>query len=169
MTTILGLRIRHLSFLGPNRAPATVQFGPGFNVLYGASDTGESFVVDAIDFMLGGKGPLRDIPERVGYDRILLGFVNLNGRTFTIHRSMAGGSFTLFEGLHADAMPADKGIELHEAHRDNRDDNLSRFLLSEIGLIDKRIRRQQWLRTRPLEALGLSPLLLAEVRAIAIT
>jgi hypothetical protein len=26
----------------------------------------------------------------------------------------------------------------------------------------------QWLRTRPLEALGLSPLLLAEVRAIAI-
>jgi hypothetical protein len=25
----------------------------------------------------------------------------------------------------------------------------------------------QWLRTRPLEALGLSPLLLAEVRAIA--
>lgn len=27
----------------------------------------------------------------------------------------------------------------------------------------------QWLRTRPLEALGLSPLLLAEVRAIATT
>jgi hypothetical protein len=51
MTTILGLRIRHLSFLGPNRAPAIVQFGPGFNVLYGASDTGKSFVVDAIDFI----------------------------------------------------------------------------------------------------------------------
>ncbi|MET4296560.1 TolA-binding protein [Bradyrhizobium sp. LB8.2] len=143
MTTTLGLRIRHLSFLGPNRATATVPFGPGFNVLYGASDTGKSFVVDAIDFMLGGKGPLRDIPERVGYDRILLGIQNLNGKTFTIHRSMAGGSFTLFEGLHVDAMPADKGAELHEAHRDNRDDNLSRFLLSEIGLVDKRIRRNK--------------------------
>lgn len=143
MTAVLGLRIRHLSFLGPNRAPATVQFGPGFNVLYGASDTGKSFVVDAIDFMLGGKGPLRDIPERVGYDRILLGVENLNGKTFTIHRSMAGGSFTLFEGLHADAIPAEKGTELHEAHRDNRDDNLSRFLLSEIGLVDKRIRRNK--------------------------
>uniref|UniRef100_Q07SU8 Rad50/SbcC-type AAA domain-containing protein n=1 Tax=Rhodopseudomonas palustris (strain BisA53) TaxID=316055 RepID=Q07SU8_RHOP5 len=143
MTAILGLRIRHLSFLGPNRAPATVHFGPGFNVLYGASDTGKSFVVDAIDFMLGGKGPLRDIPERVGYDRILLGLENLNGKTYTIHRSMAGGSFTLFDGLHADAMPTDKGIELHEAHRDNRDDNLSRFLLSEIGLVDKRIRRNK--------------------------
>ena len=143
MTTILGLRIRHLSFLGPGRIPATVQFGPGFNVLYGASDTGKSFVIDAIDFMLGGKGPLRDIPERVGYDRILLGIENLNGKAFTIHRSMAGGSFTLFDGLHADAMPTDKGIELHEAHRDNRDDNLSRFLLSEIGLVDKRIRRNR--------------------------
>jgi hypothetical protein len=36
MTTTLGLRIRHLGFLGPNRAPASIQFGPGFNVLYGA-------------------------------------------------------------------------------------------------------------------------------------
>lgn len=56
--------------------------------------------------MLRGKGPLRDIPERVGYDRILLGMENLNGKVFTIHRSMAGGSFTLFEGLLVDAMPA---------------------------------------------------------------
>jgi hypothetical protein len=143
MTTVLGLRIRHLSFLGPHRPPATIQFGPGFNVLYGASDTGKSFVVDAIDFMLGGKGPLRDIPEREGYDRILLGVENLNGKTFTIHRSTAGGLFTLFDGLHVDAVPADKGTELHEAHRDNRDDNLSRFLLAEVGLLDKRIRRNR--------------------------
>src|SRR5712671_7960058 len=107
MTAAAGLRIRHLSFLGPNRQPATILFGPGFNVLYGASDTGKSFVVDTIDFMLGGKGPLRDIPEREGYDRILLGLENLNGKTFTLHRSTLGGGFKLFEGLHTDSMPAE--------------------------------------------------------------
>ena len=52
MTTTAGLQIRHLSFLGPQKPVAAVHFGPGFNVLYGASDTGKSFVADAIDFML---------------------------------------------------------------------------------------------------------------------
>jgi hypothetical protein len=64
--TTPGLRIRHLAFHGPNREPASIEFGAGLNLIYGASDTGKSFVVEAIDFMLGGKTTLRDIPERVG-------------------------------------------------------------------------------------------------------
>ena len=59
-----GLRLRHLVFHGPDRPPAALEFGPGLNVIYGASECGKSFVVEAIDFMLGGKQQLRDIPER---------------------------------------------------------------------------------------------------------
>lgn len=95
-----GLRLCHLTFLGPHREPATVEFGPGLNVIYGASDTGKSFIVETIDFMLGGKLPLRDFEERVGYDRILLGAETLDGQSFTIHRSTAGGAFKVFDGLH---------------------------------------------------------------------
>ena len=65
-----GFRLRFLGFFGPQKPPATVTFGYGLNVIYGASNTGKSFIVEAIDFMLGGKPPLRDIPERVGYDRL---------------------------------------------------------------------------------------------------
>jgi AAA15 family ATPase/GTPase len=72
--SLRGFRLRFLGFFGPEKAPATVAFGPGLNVLYGASNTGKSFIVEAIDFMLGGKPPLRDIPERVGYDLVLLGW-----------------------------------------------------------------------------------------------
>ncbi|MGC1349937.1 MAG: hypothetical protein WA858_09170 [Xanthobacteraceae bacterium] len=32
--------------------------------------TGKSFILEALDFMLGAGADLRDIPERVGYDRI---------------------------------------------------------------------------------------------------
>ena len=72
MTTATpGFRLRFLGFFGPQKTPATVTFGPGLNVIYGASNTGKSFIVEAIDFMLGGKPPLRDIPERVGYDLVL--------------------------------------------------------------------------------------------------
>lgn len=65
MAAAPGFRLRFLSFFGPQKPPAAITFGPGLNVLYGASNTGKSFIVEAIDFMLGGKPPLRDIPERV--------------------------------------------------------------------------------------------------------
>jgi hypothetical protein len=166
MTATAGLRIRHLSFLGPNKHAATVSFGPGFNVIYGASDTGKSFVVDTIDFMLGGKGPLRDIPEREGYDRILLGLENLRGKTFTIHRSTSGGIFKLFDGLHVDSMPAEAGVELHELHNDRRDDNLSKFLLAEVDLVDKRIRRNRANDTNSLSFRNLARLAIVDEEEI---
>ena len=88
MSDFARLQIHHLSFLGPSQPPATVRFVAGFNVFYGASDTGKSFILDSIDYMLGGKGPLRDFPEREGYDRILLGMLTTSGEKFTLQRSI---------------------------------------------------------------------------------
>jgi hypothetical protein len=41
--------------------------------------------------------PLRDIPERVGYDLVLLGLETLPGQAFTLWRSVDGGGFRLYE------------------------------------------------------------------------
>ncbi len=62
------LRLREVTFIGPGRDAAGILFVPGLNVVCGASDTGKSFLVEVIDFLLGGGAELRDIPERVGYD-----------------------------------------------------------------------------------------------------
>src|SRR5690348_2916422 len=94
------ITIRHLAFTGPKKPDTSVRFQRGLNIIYGASDTGKSFVFEAIDFMLGGQGPLRDIPERNGYDRILLGVQFSDDTTFTFVRGTAGGDFLAFEGLH---------------------------------------------------------------------
>jgi len=141
-TSTTGLRLRFLGFFGPQKAPATVKFGPGLNVLYGASDTGKSFVVETIDFMLGGKPPLREITERLGYDRILLGLETLAGDTFTVQRSADGGNFLLYAGLHE--KPPGVEVEakvLSELHSDRNDANLSSFLLAQSGLTGKRVRK----------------------------
>jgi hypothetical protein len=138
-----GLRIRSLSFHGPERKPAVAHFDGGLNVIYGASNTGKSFIVDSIDFMLGGKGPLRDIPERVGYDRIFLAMETLDRQPFTLSRSTAGGAFTMFKGLYADIIPASDGVTLADQHNDRRDDNLSAFLLEKLGLAHRKIRKNQ--------------------------
>src|ERR1035437_5634617 len=93
-----GLQLRFIRFLGPDKQPAEFKFTPGLNILWGSSDTGKTFLVEAIDFMLGAGDPLKDIPERVGYDRILLGLTT-GGKNYTIHRSINGGAFKRFDGL----------------------------------------------------------------------
>jgi len=139
-----GLRLRYLGFFGPHKKPASVTFGPGLNVLYGASDTGKSFIAETIDFMLGGKPPLSEVTERVGYDRVLLGIENLSGEAFTILRSIDGGSFVLYKGLHE--IPPAIDVEakvLSELHSDKNEANLSSFLLQQCALGKKRVRKNK--------------------------
>jgi len=137
-----GFRLRFLGFFGPQKPPAVVTFGSGLNVVYGASNAGKSFIVEAIDFMLGGGQALRDIPERVGYDRVMLGLEVPAGKCFTILRSIDGGAFLLYEGLHETPPPDDvESKVLDERHSDRNDANLSAFLLGLCGLAGRRLRK----------------------------
>ncbi|MEJ0027685.1 MAG: AAA family ATPase [Rhizomicrobium sp.] len=164
--TALGLRIRHLTFMGPVRLPATMEFGAGLNVIYGASDTGKSFIVDSIDYMLGGKGPLRYFTERDGYDRILLALETLAGEKYTVQRSVDGGAFLLFQGLHFEKAPEGQGIPLSDTHNEKRTDNLSMFLLEKIGLAGKRIRKNARLETQSLSFRNLARLVIVNEEEI---
>ena len=166
MSDFARLQIRHLSFLGPSRPPASVRFEPSFNVVYGASDTGKSFILDSIDFMLGGKGPLRDFPEREGYDRVLLGMQSTFGELFTLQRSAAGGGFLMVGGLHEADFPHEGTTELREQHDERKDDNLSRFLLKKIGLSDKRIWRNKLNETNSLSFRNLARLAIVDEEEI---
>jgi hypothetical protein len=155
------LRLRHLSFHGPNRKVAALEFGPGLNVIFGASDTGKSFAVEAIDFMLGGKPTLRDFPERVGYDRILLGMETLSGESFTLSRSVDGSAFKVFDGLLAAPPPeAVEGRELADIHNEKNSNNLSMFLLERCALAGKRVRRNQQGDTNSLSFRNLARLMI---------
>lgn len=120
-----------------------LEFGPGLNVIYGASETGKSFVLEAIDFMLGGKGPLRDISERVGYDRVLLGLEFGSNEHHTLVRSTDGGSFQLYSGLHQSVPVGVEAQELASKHSATNRSNISSLLLDSIGLGDKRVRRNR--------------------------
>lgn len=156
-----GFRLRFLGFFGPQKQPATVTFGPGLNVLYGASNTGKSFIVETIDFMLGGKPPLRDIPERVGYDLVLLGIDTFGGEAFTLWRSMDGGGFRLYEGIHQVPPVSDVPHKLlDDQHSERSDSNLSSFLLDLCGLGGKRVRRNSRNETNSLSFRNIARLMI---------
>lgn len=138
-----GLTLRHLSFSGPQKEPVSVVFQAGLNVIHGASETGKSFILEALNFMLGSSVELRDIPERVGYDRVFLGIEDLDGNFLTLERATAGGPFSVYEGLH-ETRPNDiEVVTLAPRHSLTNENNISTFLLAKIGLENKRIRRNK--------------------------
>ena len=62
-----GLQLRFIRFLGPTKEPAEFTFTPGLNILWGSSDTGKTFLVQAIDFMLGARsGTIESQVARAG-------------------------------------------------------------------------------------------------------
>lgn len=165
MTNPPGLQLRRLAFFGPDKEPAELTFGPGLNVIYGASDTGKSFVLEAIDYMLGGQTPLRDIPERVGYDQVLLSMETTAGEGFTLLRGIGSRDFRVAEGLLTGSPPplhAPDVAVLAGQHDGNRPNNVSMFLLGKIGLAGKRVFRNKRGDTNSLSFRTLAKLILVE-------
>ena len=136
------LRLTHLTFIGTNVERATVVFGPETTIVRGPSDTGKSFIVDAIDFMLGGRN-LKEIPQRDGYSTVLLGLALPDGELITLSRQVAGGRFSLYRSDLRDGPLPVPDQTLADRHDANSTDNLSRFLLGYVGLDERRLRKNR--------------------------
>lgn len=138
--SVIGLTLTHLTFIGAGVEPASVEFGPRVTLIRGPSDTGKSFIVDAIDFMLGGSA-LKEIPERHGYTTVLLGLIVPSGDQITLSRPVNGGSFGVhLQDLRTGPLPIADSV-LAPKHNQHSESNLSRYLLKQIGLDGKRVRR----------------------------
>ena len=145
-----GIRLRYLAYFGPNKPPAELSLAPGLNIICGASETGKSFIVEAIDFMLGQENPVRDIPERDGYDRIRLAVESAGWPPLTLDRSVEGGNFRAYEELLTDESPRTEAKTLRWKHSAARQDTVSYALLERTGLTSKMLRKNAAGETRSL-------------------
>lgn len=124
-------QLRCVQFSGPN-AQSQVDFFEGVNVVCGSSDTGKSYLAEAIDYMLGGA-ELRTFDEVKEYDRISLSIESGSGDRWSLQRALSGGGFKLVEN------DQDQSIVLKSNHSHGTTDNLSGFLLEKLGLLNKKI------------------------------
>lgn len=145
-----GIRFRYLVYFGLDKPQADLSLAPGLNVICGASETGKSFIVETIDFMLGQENPVRDIPERDGYDRIRLAIESAGWPSLTLDRSVEGGNFRAYEGLLTDGSPQTEAKTLRWKHSPARQDTLSYALLERTGLTSKVLRKNAAGETRSL-------------------
>ncbi|MFF7250524.1 hypothetical protein ACFZBU_42420 [Embleya sp. NPDC008237] len=143
------LRLIHLTYAGSGKPTAGVEFDPSLTVIYGASDTGKSFVAESIEYMLGGAHtPV--VPEAEGYSQILLGLRLPDGSPLTLLRAPDTNTVHVHrQDLRTlVTRPADaKVTAIHTASSRN---SLSQFLLGELGLAGLKIRKNEAGGTRGL-------------------
>ena len=132
-----------LRVLGRGRPTAEVGFRAGLNVIVGASDTGKTYILQAIDYLLGAKGPLRRIPESAGYESVLLDINPSSGAPFTLRRALGGGDLTLQEFGSGRAEPLTNEQRLSRVHSADPERSLSAYLLRTIGLSAREVRKNQ--------------------------
>lgn len=149
------LRLLHLTFLGSNKK-SSIEFGEKLTVIYGPSNTGKSFVVDTIDYMLGGE-ELRQIKHLATYSQVLLGIELPNKTKITIVRGTQGGDVT----VHAEDvrdLPVPEGGESISAIHHDKNPSLSGRILSVLDLMGKRVKRNEQNQTSALSLRDLARL-----------
>jgi hypothetical protein len=124
---------RKLAFSGARKGGAELGFADRVNVIYGASNSGKSYTIKALDFMCGAGSPLPAIHELEGYETCWLELdLPMSGR-MTLSRGVRGGDVPAFYGSFNQARGA-RPATFGGSH--DRANSLSRFLLSELGVSD---------------------------------
>lgn len=151
-----GFQIRRLTLIGHGLPNAEVQFSTGLNVISGPSDTGKTFILQSIDYMLGGKSFPEGIPEIAGYESILLTLeLKGNGDEVTLKRSIKGGRFTLLS-------PEKVDQHLIATHKPENKKTISHYLLSLTGITGKRVRTNKQGNTREVSFRDIARLILVD-------
>lgn len=134
---IAGFQLRQLTLVGQGVPNAEVRFNKGLNVVSGPSDTGKTFIVQCVDYMLGGKKVPKPIPESERYEIVRLRLhYSENGDEVVLERSIRDGNFKLISTGKADRV-------LSAKHSADNKDSVSQYLLGLSGLNGKKVRKNK--------------------------
>jgi len=141
MSTASGFYLAWLRLTGTGLKAAEVTFEPGLNVIWGASNTGKSFIFSCIDFMLGRDAPPPEITAAKGYTTGWLGFVErASKKQRVLERDLQGADFRIHaaEGKEwAISSPETIAAKADPA----RTDTVSSVLLSTFGIEKMQVMR----------------------------
>jgi hypothetical protein len=135
-----GFFISRLVITGSQVEAAELTFERGTNVITGPSNTGKSYIVECIEFVLGAKTPpSADIEEARGYDLAYVELTSYDDAVVTLQRSLAGGHVNLYRAAYASILSVEPTI-LSVATQAKSRETLSHFLLGLFGVEGAEIR-----------------------------
>jgi hypothetical protein len=135
-----GFQLRNLRVSGKSKETAEVTFGPGLNVISGASSTGKSYILQCIDFACGAGTKPKVVDESVGYETVELELEDSSATKHRLERSLKGGDLRHFvlDGGHW--TKADDPV-LGAKHSGTDQATVSGMLLGLSGMWGNKVRR----------------------------
>ncbi|WP_407332374.1 hypothetical protein [Enterovibrio sp. 27052020O] len=92
-----GINIKKIFFIDDNEN-ASISFSNHLHIVHGASNTGKSLLIEAIDYMLGSEGLKEVKPESERYSEVAMQ-IHLNGEPYTVFRKWPSDSFEVYHDL----------------------------------------------------------------------
>jgi DNA repair ATPase RecN len=160
------LCILQIAFTGQNVQPVSLKFESGLNLVYGASNTGKSFTLKVIDYMLGGTKPLPEFEQREGYEKIWFSFAFSTGETHTLSRSFNGGGFELYDGIVTEISLDNPPKTLGATQNTKITLSLSQFLLEKLDFAGKKLSKNVTGATEAISFRNVVPVALVDESAI---
>ena len=142
------MQLRFLQVSGPKTEPAMVDFVAGLNVINGPSNTGKSYMLALINYMLGGQDAPDVIAEQALYDLAHLGVVMDDGSEKTFVRALQGGDIRIIDGLIKERPDQKQGIAVSGRHGAKA--SLSSILLEQLDASGARMRTKAKGETRDI-------------------
>lgn len=132
-----GFRILQLRLTGKDVEDAEVRFTKGLNVICGPSDTGKTFILQCVNYVLGGKDKPKDIDEAAAYDTIFLTIAAYqDNKRYTLKRSLRGGSIDV-------STEGKEPFVLKAQHKKDTQNTISYFLLKLSNLENRWIKKNE--------------------------
>lgn len=127
-----GFILNKLVILGGKDLKSELTFKKGLNVIVGPSNTGKSFAVECLDYMLGAKDKPELIDEIAGYEKIFLELQSNEGEIYTLERSLEDGKTGKYNCAFNDLKNNMKYEKLAQKHS-KKSESISSFLLKLSG------------------------------------
>lgn len=128
-----GFYIKKLKVVGEGKEDAELIFEKGLNVIHGPSNTGKSYIFQCIDYVFGAD-KIKKIPESKDYSKLYVEIRNIdNDLPITILRFLDSKDIYYYL-CSIDKVNNQHSEKLKSKHDPDSDDNISKFLLKQIGI-----------------------------------
>jgi hypothetical protein len=133
-----GFYIKELRVKGIGVEDAAIVLEKGLNLINGPSNTGKSYIFNCIDYMFGADS-LKKITESKGYERIYMEIRNFETDTPITLLRYIDKKDTFYALSEISKFDSAEQIRLKTNHDANKEDNISKFLLKQIGITENKI------------------------------
>lgn len=158
------LQIRKILLRGDNVEDALVKFESGANVLAGESDTGKSYLVQCLDFILGAD-KLKFLKEATSYKNLFVEFENSKSEFLTLARALDGGKLKAYQSPIEEISGNGETIDSKRSGKSIRPDVTS-VIFPFAGIADAQLRKNVHGKKQRLTVRTLAPLFLIDEVAI---